>query len=402
MPGARWGGRNHTAANCREDGADNRGDLMFTQPIAFVIGAGASAEYGMPTGAALVRKIASIVKFNSTRRDNPELITLFLDRIKVFELAGQELSNFIQSGVPSIDDALTWFSSRPEIIELGKAAIASEILKAEAASPLYTKHPDPTFVANLGGTWMPHFLSMVMTGHRDEDAETAFNNVSIINFNYDRTIEHFLYAALEVTFGLSESRAKRIVDGLNMFRPYGKVGPLPWQDKSGLAFGEGAAGVGLRAASKNILTFSEGVTDIVRQQIQLALERSRTTIFLRFGFHTQNMNLLRVRSAQAWRRAYATLHGIALENYPDMKHAIAQVVGCQSEDRPVLSSWRAHELLRDLRPALMAVSTVTVRQSGAADHAGATALRRLGHLANARHLRCLTSPSKSAPYRTIS
>jgi hypothetical protein len=188
-----------------------RGISMFTQPIAFVIGAGASAEYRMPTGAALVSKIASIVKFDSTRHDNPELFNSFADRIKVFEPASQELSNFIESGVPSIDDALTWFSARSEIVELGKAAIASEILKAEAASPLYTKRPDATFVADMGGTWIPHFLSMVMTGHQKENAESAFKNMFIINFNYDRTVEHVLHAALQHNFGLEEARAKRIV-----------------------------------------------------------------------------------------------------------------------------------------------------------------------------------------------
>ncbi|HMA72340.1 MAG TPA: hypothetical protein VKP67_12745 [Xanthobacteraceae bacterium] len=75
---------------------------MFAQPIVFVVGAGASAEYGMPTGAALVRKIASIVKFDSTRRDNPNLINLFLDRLDVYQPAGLKLSNFIKSGVPRL------------------------------------------------------------------------------------------------------------------------------------------------------------------------------------------------------------------------------------------------------------------------------------------------------------
>lgn len=142
---------------------------------------------------------------------------------------------------------------------------------------------------------------MVMTGLKNEEAETAFSNVNIVNFNYDRTIEHFLYTALQATFGLSESRAKHIVNGLNMFRPYGTVGPLPWQNKSSFSFGGGAAGVGLCTASRNILTFSEGVTEKVQQQIQLALERSRATVFIGFGFHPHNMKLLRVRNAEPWR-----------------------------------------------------------------------------------------------------
>jgi hypothetical protein len=81
-----------------------------------------------------------------------------------------------------------------------------------------------------------------------------------------------MMAALQHNFGLEEARAKRIVSDLKMFRPYGKIGPLPWQSPSGPAFGESAAGADLLAVSKNILTFSEGITDAVRVQIQSALE----------------------------------------------------------------------------------------------------------------------------------
>jgi hypothetical protein len=41
-----------------------------------------------------------------------------------------------------------------------------------------------------------------------------------------------------------------------------------------------------------------------------------------------------------------------------MKYAIARVVGCQVEDRPVLVDWPAHQLLTHLRPALMAASAM--------------------------------------------
>jgi hypothetical protein len=169
---------------------------MFTQHIAFIVGAGASAEYGMPTGMGLLNRIAPIVKFNSSRHDNPELINLFIDQIKLYEPAGLALAKYIESGVTSIDDALTWFSSRKEVVDLGKAAIAYEILKAERSSPLYSATSELSPDVDFDDTWMPHFLSMVMSGHKNENAENAFGKVSIINFNYDRIIEKFIYSAL--------------------------------------------------------------------------------------------------------------------------------------------------------------------------------------------------------------
>jgi hypothetical protein len=160
----------------------------------------------------------------------------------------------IEFGVPSIDDVLTWFSSRKEVVELGKVAIAHEILKGERASHLYNLDNAEGLAAKtkVGSTWMPHFLSMVMDGHPDEYAERAFETVAIVNFNYDRTIEHFLYSALQYKFGLPEGRANGIVRDINIIRPYGSLGHLPWQGDSSLPFG---GGKDILAASKNILTY---------------------------------------------------------------------------------------------------------------------------------------------------
>jgi hypothetical protein len=237
---------------------------LFTQPIAFIVGAGASCEYGLPVGATLLTKIMSTVLLDRVHPDNLGFMNVFAERLDFYTKAGKELAEFIKSGVPSIDDALTWFSSRAEVVELGKAAIALEILKAEKSSVLCDNFSDIVNSPKAINTWIPHFLSMVMTGHKNEDAEKAFKNVSIINFNYDRTIEHFLYGALQHNFGLKERRAKDIVNGIKMFRPYGKVGPLRWQSEPelGLGFGEITDRRRLISASKNILTFSEGVTKL--------------------------------------------------------------------------------------------------------------------------------------------
>ena len=335
---------------------------MFHQYIAIVVGAGASAEYGMPTGAALKNKVASGVRFASRRLEdqdlNAALSSLYANCRDAYKTAGEELAQHILSGVPSIDDALTWFSSRQEVVDIGKTVIAYEILKAERSSPLYSGTLELAPNKNFDDTWMPHFLSMVMSGHKNENAESAFEKVYIINFNYDRSIEHFLYSELQYRYGISDSRSKRIVTELNMFRPYGTIGNLPWQPGAGLAFGESPQPARLFEASTNIFTFSEGATEKVRSQIQAALARARVCIFIGFGFHTQNMNLLRSGSAEAWRRAYATVKGISPENHRDLAFGIAQIVGCLEPHMPKLLDWTAHKLLTDLRPALMAASAM--------------------------------------------
>jgi hypothetical protein len=243
---------------------------MFKQPIAFVVGAGASFEYDLPTGADLLKRISSAVGNGAIWGDlelYQSMATLFPGKIGAYEAAAVDLAKYISFGVPSIDDALTWFSSRQEVINLGKIVIVNEILKAERASPLYGPRLDFNSDANFRTTWIPHLLSMVMDGHKNENAEMAFGNVTFINFNYDRTIEHFLYMALQQKFGLDALRARRIVIELNMLRPYGTVGKLPWEADNGIAFGANPDSPLLLTASENIKTFSEGTTGTLRSQI---------------------------------------------------------------------------------------------------------------------------------------
>jgi len=218
---------------------------MFTQPIAFIIGAGANKELNLPLGLDLLNNIASAVRFFDTVEAGlglPQIIkTLFPTQIEAYLSGGRDLAKYIDSGVRSIDDALTWFSSRQEVLTLGKIAIVDEILKAERASPLYSGPSTIASTVNLSNTWMPHFLSMVMGGQKNEDADTAFGKLTIVNFNYDRALEHFLYSSLQLQYGLSETRARQIVQGLNLFRPYGTVdqrgGGAPFSVYDGLRVG---------------------------------------------------------------------------------------------------------------------------------------------------------------------
>jgi hypothetical protein len=188
----------------------------------------------------------------------------------------------------------------------------------------------------------------------------AFRNVTLINFNYDRTVEHFLYVWLQVKFALSEAEAQAAVSGLKIIRPYGTVGPLDWQDREGVPFG---SDVGqdldkIIKLSKSVLTYTEqNLTNEVRSEISTSINKARMIVFLGFGFHHQNMSLLQGRSAEHWRKVFATTLMMREENIPVMQEFIART-GCTPNNPPLLLSWRAHMLLRDLEPALVAASAM--------------------------------------------
>lgn len=106
---------------------------MFSQPVVFVIGAGASAEYRMPVGAQLKTNVARAV-------GESNFLGLLESRGKTphYKQAALELAKIIPS-FASIDEALNWFNSCSDIVELGKIAIVRVILREEQSSLLFTK-----------------------------------------------------------------------------------------------------------------------------------------------------------------------------------------------------------------------------------------------------------------------
>ena len=337
---------------------------MFEQPVIFVIGAGASNEYGLPLGNELKTKIAASVSFrdamghNAGDRELHQVVAFrHASEIDKYERAGGDLAKNISSFV-SIDDALNWFARRrPEVVELGKLAIVWEILKAERASRLFSTGGWEIPEKDFDDTWMPHFHSMAMESAQIDDLDT-FKNVTVINFNYDRTLEHYLYAALQTKFDLDADRAAQFLSNLKVIRPYGKVGSLPWQEAGPyVPFGNQIKDYNeLFSLSMGVKTYAEGASGaegIIAQE----MTRARMIVFLGFGFHRQNMKLLQVRTvSEPWRRAFATATKMDIGNYDILKIEIATRIGCAQQNLPIVRDDTARNLLCNLRTAIMAAA----------------------------------------------
>jgi len=58
------------------------------------------------------------------------------------------------------------------------------------------------------------------------------NNVSFITFNYDRSLEHFLFESLRYSFSeIPKDEIINEVKQIKIIHIYDKVAPLPWQDE---------------------------------------------------------------------------------------------------------------------------------------------------------------------------
>lgn len=267
---------------------------MITIKTALVLGAGASEPYGFPTGSVLVSLLQSI------------------GVAKQLESAGIDLKHFrrffetLGAAQPySIDEFL---ENRPEFQQIGTMAVAACLLPAE--------HKSLTELNDLSKTnhWYRH-LKAHLSGPFQQLGE---NNLRIITFNYDRSLEHYLCTTLCYTYGKSAEECAAQLAPIEVLHIYGSLGPLLWQQNADL-LPYGPADVTLDMigqASQNIKIMHEGSEDAVQRHFEKAkewLKWADRILFLGFGFHPDNVKRLALDKTLCNKReVIATCKGLDL------------------------------------------------------------------------------------------
>ena len=305
---------------------------MFHKRTVFVLGAGSSQEVGLPVGWELKIKIAQKLKVVSDDYNR----RTFLDRdlgqeirkkvnfdnngdSSIFNQTFNEYINAANTLVGALShatsiDELLHAHNENEYMELcGKLAITKIILDAEKSSALF--YARGSKFKNPENTWFDKFFKAVHTNIIKDNVQNIFQNISIINFNYDRCIEHFLYEALKAYYDLTDEQAAELLKGLKIFHPYGQVGRLPWQvrqNPEAVPYGFELSRQAIFEISEQIKTFNESKHDEREiKEIHNAMEQAETIVFLGFAFHKQNIKLISPKSFAHHRAIYATRLGLS-------------------------------------------------------------------------------------------
>ena len=260
---------------------------MIKTPTVFILGAGASCPYGYPTSAGLTKNICDKVL---TAYGNDRLFEMNFSGVSgtEFELFKEIAENLRQLSTVSIDRFL---EINPKFQKAGKMLIAHEILSREGAS-----------AAVAEDDWYAELWTEYMLTTRIDDIPS--NRVTFVTFNYDRSLEHFLFQKLKSTFR-SESEAKiaAIANTIEIVHVHGQVGFLPWQNngKQGHVrdyVAEGSWHVA-KVFSEQIKIVSEMESFPVNYgracQMMYAAEH---VYFLGFGYHEENLKRLRSRAPE--------------------------------------------------------------------------------------------------------
>ncbi len=335
---------------------------MFRTETTFIIGAGASKEFSLPTGIELKDKIASAVRFRFevpfSRQigGDDQLLQVLrqkyeLAEVNEFTAGGNRLSESM-SIFPSIDEALHYHSSDEKTVLLGKLSIAKIVLESENKSWLHNRHdPENAIYLSSEDNWLTQFLSIATSGIKKEETNEIFSKVRFINFNYDRTLEHFLYWSLQARAGLSDDAAREAMGELSVVRPYGSLGPLDWQETGGMPFGGNR---NLFELAEKIRTYTERSQYDLVAQIDRLINQSKLVIIIGFGFHEQNLSLFDPIGGKRHenRDVWATVSGIHDENHQLIRDSLKRRIS--KRNMPRLFPWKANEFFSQLRPSIAA------------------------------------------------
>lgn len=302
---------------------------VIKRPTTIVVGAGASADFGLPLGNELKARIARALDIHyadfGRQLDRGSLrVVDALRQLGANNYRDSSVNRFLPScraiaqAMPlalSIDNYLDAHRDDRDTVECGKIAIVEAILQAERESRLYIEPWGNCSLQfdQLEDTWLNRLSKLVTESVTRSELHLLFQNLTIVSFNYDRCIKQFLKDSIKVYYRVSEDESVSILRNLCVIHPYGSVGVLPWESQAtGTCFGTDASPKELLDLSFGIRTFTERVADeSISGLLQAAVEHSELVFFLGFAFHPQNLALLRPKGPSAVRRVFGTSLGIS-------------------------------------------------------------------------------------------
>lgn len=335
---------------------------MIRTRTTFIVGAGASVELALPSNEDLLLKIGQTLDFSrlgteTQSRDTLQLSQYFAklaDRIGKVEADMRHAADRLRTAAKmarSVDTVLDQHDTDPLIVACGKLAIVHFLCQAEAKSILRLT---PRMAGDLPiqgtETWLYQLGQLVTSGVPRSQVERCLDDLSIVCFNYDRSIEHFLPHAMVMAFGMSLSEAQAIVAArLRIYHPYGTIGRLPWQP------GETAEVEWGTEQPWNIHNLAAGIRtwgEVMRDhqslmQLRGAVSNARRLVILGFGFQPQNMEMLVDYSLSHDPEVIATVCGMSPTNIASITRMLRRKCGTVNQENLIVADQRANDAMHD-------------------------------------------------------
>lgn len=250
---------------------------MIHIPTVLILGAGASAEYGFPVGRQFKNEICALIKGG---------IYTEMQELGLYDQTREFLDRLLHSPFESPDRFLEEF---PDYREVGKYCFAKVLCRSET--------DELAFPINRPiQAWYEFLVNCLELKSPDYQN----NALSILTFNYDRSLEYFLWKAIEALH-LNDNRKMRrlwrtkpkiihLHGMLGAFDPINGAGRsyMPLEERLGVPDELIAAANGI-----NIIHDVDPETEEF-DEAEKVLRQAKRIFFLGFGFDKRNVQRLRV------------------------------------------------------------------------------------------------------------
>lgn len=280
---------------------------MIERNTVLIVGAGGSAPYGFPTDVHLRREILD--KLGDESSDVYHLLTTD----DYFSSA--DLENFRRrlqrADTETIDQFLV---NQQHWSELGKVAIAAVLARYEVRDRL---HADADH-------WYQYLLSRLVDDCSFDDL--GRNQLSILTYNYDRSLEEYLHMGLLNRYHQATSvRVAQVFQRIVIVHLHGGLCRLPWQASANVReYQPDVMFHEVQQAASMIQAVHEAGPGPAFEDAHRLIANAEKIIFVGFGYHEGNLRRLR-GSLQAARNAdiVGTGYGVS----PRQRRRIAQEWG---------------------------------------------------------------------------
>jgi hypothetical protein len=311
---------------------------LIDKRTVFVLGAGASCPYGYPSGEQLRKQICLDLRGRYQKYAEKNNISGH----QIGEV-GDFIEKFERSNNPSIDLFIT-LNKNTNLVKTGKYIISHEIFCSERRSCFgekskiqkekitltnYLSHEEKFVHSGYfqGDDWYSYLFRRLTANLTKPDILPDFSNdkISFITFNYDRSLEYFLYDSMINSFTeIQEDEVVKCLKQLKIIHIYGQIALLKWQDSNNsieyhLSINEDL----LQKTAPNIKTIYEQENSPKLEEARQLLAKAERIFFLGFGDAQENMAVLGLPGIIPNRcRVYGTSFGAEEKEIRDIRNRI--------------------------------------------------------------------------------
>lgn len=294
---------------------------MIKDKTVLVLGAGASMPFGFPSGQLLKDLICQ-----KLRMDYPEPSPRLRELLLQIGFKDDHIEDFRQSLLRSpISSVDAFLEHSPDFKDVGKVAISKELLDTENEFQLFAywqskrlaqwKGDEPVLSPGVhidDDNWYQLLFTRLNAPFDDFEK----NNICIITFNYDRSLEHYLFTGLRYTYKKAIDECAEKLKAIKIIHVHGSLGPLPWQQSDNAVPYKGRATIErVKVASQNIKIIPEANTKT--DEFDLAFEELKSAKdinFLGFGYHETNMTRLGLKELGSGAPVSGTIYGLSAQD----------------------------------------------------------------------------------------